>query len=58
MKIENVDSVLAGNSHIVRIVTDTGIEGIKRVFYTKKFRFRHTHCRKFRKCSRSTKCVK
>ena len=28
MKIENVDSVLAGNSHIVRIVTDTGIEGI------------------------------
>ena len=28
MKIENIDSILAGNSHIVRITTDQGIDGI------------------------------
>lgn len=28
MKIERVESILAGNSHIVRISTDTGLEGI------------------------------
>jgi len=28
MKIERVESILAGNSHIVRIFTDTGLEGI------------------------------
>ena len=28
MKIEKIESVLAGNSHIVRIITDNGIEGI------------------------------
>jgi len=28
MKIERVESILAGNSHIVRIFTDTGLDGI------------------------------
>lgn len=28
MKIENIDSIIAGNSHIVRITTDQGIDGI------------------------------
>ena len=28
MKIEKVESLLSGNSHFVRIVTDNGIEGI------------------------------
>ena len=28
MKIEKIESVLAGDSHIVRIITDNGIEGI------------------------------
>jgi len=28
MKIERIESILAGNSHIVRIFTDTGLEGI------------------------------
>ncbi|GIS30030.1 MAG: hypothetical protein Ct9H90mP2_04130 [Dehalococcoidia bacterium] len=28
MKIEKVESLLSGNSHFVRIVTDNGIEGL------------------------------
>ena len=28
MKIDKIESILSGNSHFVRIITDDGIEGI------------------------------
>jgi len=28
MKIEKIESILSGNSHFVRIITDNGLEGI------------------------------